>query len=150
MSSVATQPTRMALLGVALVAAVMAGTFAVRAYGESPTRPEGSPGAAPAQSPAGGEAQAPAAKAQEKKSEVVGVFIESVARQVNIAELRKKYPGKNAARIDPEALRADAIVGWYDRGNNYHEQKMEKNLAKEFNTGATKILPQTLKGAGIK
>ena len=79
---------------------------------------------------------------------IVGVYIESVARQININELRQKYPGTTAARVDPAALRADAIVGWYDKGNNFHEQKMEKNLGHDF--GGLKVIQPVLRGTAIK
>src|SRR3977135_4236259 len=64
-------------------------------------------------------AQAAGAQATEKAKPqasdgIVGVYIESVARQININDLRKKYPGTTTARVDPAALRADSIVGWYD------------------------------------
>src|SRR5262249_34926950 len=86
-------------------------------------------------------------EAAKPKSTLVGIYMESVQRQIDIRELRKRYPGEAAQKIDPAALRADAIVGWYDRGNNYHEQKMQNNL-KSF--GAIQILPETLRGTALK
>ena len=82
------------------------------------------------------------------KSDIVGLYIESVARQINIKELQKRYPGNTSQRIDPAALRADSIVGWYDKGNNYHEQKMQNNLAKTL--GAERIFPELLKGTALR
>jgi len=75
---------------------------------------------------------------------MVGLFIESVSRQINIDELQRRYPGSTEQKIDPAALRADAIVGWYDKGNSFHEQKMQNNLPAQM--GATRILPGVLKG----
>jgi len=79
---------------------------------------------------------------------IVGVYIESVARQISMSDLQKKYPGTAAARVDPAALRADAIVGWYDKGNNFHEQKMEKNLGHDF--GGLKVIQPMLRGIAVK
>jgi hypothetical protein len=87
-------------------------------------------------------------KSTEAKSSIVGVYVESVARQINIKDLQKRYPGNTAQRIDPAALRADAIVGWYDKGNNYHEQKMQNNLAKTV--GGERIFPELLKGTALR
>ena len=86
-------------------------------------------------------------KKTEKSSNIVGVYIESVQRQIDIRNLQKSYPGESAQRINPEALKADAIVGWYDKGNNFHEQKMEKNLK---SLGGIRIIPETLRGVAIR
>ena len=45
-------------------------------------------------------------------------------------------------------MAADTIVGWYDNGGNYHEQKMENNLG-HFN-GGVRVLPQTLRGVALR
>jgi hypothetical protein len=83
----------------------------------------------------------------EKKSNTVGVYIESVQRQIDIRDLQRKYPGEAAQRINPESLKADAIVGWYDKGNSFHEQKMQNNLK---SLGGIRVLPEMLKGISIK
>jgi len=81
-------------------------------------------------------------------STMVGVYVESVARQINIKDLQARYPGNTAQKIDPAALRADAIVGWYDKGNNFHAQKMENNINKTI--GAERIFPEILKGSALR
>jgi hypothetical protein len=82
-----------------------------------------------------------------RKSNTVGIYIESVQRQIDIRELQKRYPAESAQRINPGALRADAIVGWYDKGNSFHEQKMQNNLK---SLGGIQILPEMLKGAALR
>jgi hypothetical protein len=88
-----------------------------------------------------------AATMVESKSNTVGIYIESVQRQIDIRELRKNYPGESAQRLNPAALKADAIVGWYDKGNNYHEQKMQNNLK---SLGGIRVLPEMLRGVALK
>jgi hypothetical protein len=111
----------------------------------SQTKAVSSPAARPSQT---ASAQA-TDKAKGRASDgIVGVYIESVARQININDLRKKYPGTTAARVDPAALRADAIVGWYDKGNSFHEQKMEKGLGHDF--GGLKIIQPVLRGQAVR
>jgi hypothetical protein len=78
------------------------------------------------------------------------VFIESVARQIDINDLRRAYPGTNEARINPEALKADTVSGWYDKGHNFHEQKMQNHTGREFDVGGTRILPSILKGKSVQ
>ena len=96
----------------------------------------------------------PAATAQQKAATVaksdgiVGVYIESVARQITIADLQRKYPGTTAARVDLASMKADTIVGWYDKGHNFHEQKMEKNLGHDF--GGLKVIQPVLRGVAIR
>jgi hypothetical protein len=51
---------------------------------------------------------------------------------VDKSRLLANPPAAMAQRVDPAKMRADAIVGWYDKGNAYHEQKMEKNLGKDL------------------
>jgi hypothetical protein len=87
------------------------------------------------------------AASYEKKSNVVGIYMESVQRQIDIRELQKRYPGETAQRLNPASLKADAIVGWYDKGNNYHEQKMQNNLK---SLGGIRILPEMLRGVALK
>jgi hypothetical protein len=79
---------------------------------------------------------------------MVGIYIESVQRQISIDDLRRVYPGTSAARVDPGALKADAIVGWYDKGNNFHEQKMEKALGFDF--GGLKVVNPVLRGIAVR
>jgi hypothetical protein len=62
----------------------------------------------------------------------VNVVKNGVVKQISRLQLEKDYPVAVAQRADPGQLRADAIVGWYDKGNAYHEQKMEKNLGKDL------------------
>ncbi len=107
------------------------------------TRAVSSPAAKPAQA-----TSAQATARSQASDGIVGVYIESVARQINISDLRQKYPGTTAARVDPAALKADAIVGWYDKGHNFHEQKMEKNLGHDF--GGLKVILPVLRGTAIK
>lgn len=81
------------------------------------------------------------------RSNTVGIYMESVQRQIDIRDLQKRYPAESAQRINPAALRADAIVGWYDKGNSFHEQKMQNNLK---SLGGIQILPEMLKGAALR
>jgi hypothetical protein len=62
----------------------------------------------------------------------VNVVKNGVVKQISRLQLEKDYPVAVAQRADPGQLRADAIVGWYDKGNAYHEQKMEKNVTRNF------------------
>jgi hypothetical protein len=82
-----------------------------------------------------------------KDKNVVGIYIESFQRQIDIRDLQKRYPGESAQRINPESLKADAIVGWYDKGSSYHEQKMQNNLK---SLGGIQILPETLRGTALR
>jgi hypothetical protein len=77
----------------------------------------------------------------------VGIYMESVQRQIDFAELQKRYPGERAETINPGLLKADTIVGWYDKGHNYHEQKMQNNLK---SLGGIRILPELLRGAALR
>ena len=79
---------------------------------------------------------------------MVGVYMTSVARQISYAELQKAYPANRAGKVDNIKMRADAIVGWYDNGNAYHQQKMQANLAHMM--GAERILPEMLKGTALR
>ena len=113
--------------------------------------PKPAQAAKPAAQTAAPAAQAKTAAADQAKPAadgIVGVYIESVSRQVRLSDLQKNYPGTSAARVDPAALRADAIVGWYDKGNNFHEQKMEKNLGHDF--GGLKVIQPMLRGVAVK
>lgn len=68
---------------------------------------------------------------------------------VDRAKLAKNPPDAVSQRVNPLKMRADAIVGWYDKGNAYHEQKMEKNLGKVFDK--EKLLnQQALKGKALR
>jgi len=62
----------------------------------------------------------------------VNIVKNGVIKQISRSQLEKQYPAAVKQRADPGQLRADAIVGWYDKGNAYHEQKMEKNLTHDF------------------
>ncbi len=84
--------------------------------------------------------------ASPKKSDVVGIYIESIQRQIDFKDLQRSYPSESAQRVSRDALRADAIVGWYDNGHNYHEQKMGSKAM----FGASHILPEMLKGVAIR
>jgi len=76
--------------------------------------------------------------------DAVGIYIESVQRQIDFAELQKRYPGETAQMVNPGLLKADAIVGWYDKGHNFHKQKMEGSM------GGIRILPEMLKGEALR
>lgn len=82
------------------------------------------------------------------QDEYVGVYISSVTRQIKMSDLAKAYPANRAGIVDKSQLAADAIVGWYDRGNNYHEQKMQNNLRPDM--GGLRVLPQMLRGQAIR
>ena len=69
---------------------------------------------------------------------------QSFAYRVEASELVANYPAERVARIDPAALKADAIVGWYDKGHNYHKEHMK---ASEF--GDIVINPAAFKGKGL-
>ena len=77
--------------------------------------------------------------------DAVGIYIESVQRQIDFAELQKRYPGETAQTVNPGLLKADAIVGWYDKGHNYHTQKMQG-----VSLGGLRILPEMLKGEALR
>jgi hypothetical protein len=81
------------------------------------------------------------------EGEAVGIYMESVQRQIDFAELQKRYPGERAETINPGLLKADTIVGWYDKGHNYHEQKMQNNLK---SLGGIRILPEMLRGEALR
>jgi hypothetical protein len=68
---------------------------------------------------------------------------------VDKAKLAKNPPDAVSQRVDPIKMRADAIVGWYDKGNSYHEQKMEKNLGKVFDKERL-LNQQALKGRALR
>jgi hypothetical protein len=70
--------------------------------------------------------------AQSETQPVLNVVKNGVVKQISRAQLEKQYPAAIAQRVDPARNRADAIVGWYDKGNAYHEQKMEKNITRNF------------------
>ena len=78
----------------------------------------------------------------------VGVYVTSVARQVKMSDLVKAYPSEVVGRVDKAKLAADDVVGWYDKGQNFHEQKMQNNV--KVSWGATQILPQTLRGIALR
>lgn len=82
------------------------------------------------------------------KDEYVGVYITSVARQIKMSDLAKTYPAQQAGLVDKRRLAADTIVGWYDKGHNFHAQKMQNNIKVEM--GATRILPQMLRGTDLR
>jgi hypothetical protein len=88
-----------------------------------------------------------AATVKEVKSNTVGIYIESVQRQIDIRDLQKRYPGETAQRINPASLKADSIVGWYDSGHNYHEQKMQNNLK---TLGGIQVIQEMLKGVALR
>ncbi len=78
----------------------------------------------------------------------VGVYMTSVARQIKMSDLTKAYPSDRPGVVDKGRLAADSIVGWYDKGNNYHEQKMQNNLKVDW--GGKQILPATLRGIALR
>lgn len=51
-------------------------------------------------------------------------FREGVNQRVTRQELERQYPARVSPRLDRATKSADAIVGWYDKGHNYHAQKM--------------------------
>lgn len=57
-------------------------------------------------------------------ADMVQVFKNGVVQKVDSAQLLKQYPAASVAKINPGTLRADAIVGWYDSGHNFHAEKM--------------------------
>ncbi len=89
-----------------------------------------------------------AAQANPAQDGYVGIYIASVTRQIKMSDLAKAYPSNRAGMVDKSVLAADAIVGWYDRGNNYHEQKMQNNLRPDM--GGIRVLPQLLRGQAIR
>jgi hypothetical protein len=95
----------------------------------------------------GAQAEKAATSGKEVRSNTVGIYIESVQRQIDIRDLQKRYPGESAQRINPGSLKADAIVGWYDKGNSYHEQKMQNNLK---SLGGIQIIQEKLKGVALR
>lgn len=81
------------------------------------------------------------------EQDAVGIYVESLQRQIDFGELQRRYPGESAQVVNPALLRADAITGWYDKGHNYHEQKMQNNLR---SLGGIRILPETLRGVALR
>jgi len=67
-----------------------------------------------------------------------------IAQTASYRELVSYYPAEVAARIDPALLKADVIVGWYDKGHNYHKEHMK---AAEF--GDELINPAAFRGIGL-
>ncbi len=63
---------------------------------------------------------------------MVYVFRKGVVEQASRSALLAKYPAKLGAAIDPARMRADAIVGWYDSGHNYHAQHMNSKYIGNF------------------
>lgn len=51
-------------------------------------------------------------------------FREDVNRRVTRQELQREYPTRVSPKLDRATKSADAIVGWYDKGHQYHSQKM--------------------------
>ena len=51
---------------------------------------------------------------------------------ISFTQLRADFPAEVEAQVDTAALRASAIVGWYDKGHNFHKEKMEKNNQTDF------------------
>jgi len=68
-----------------------------------------------------------------------------VASKVSFTDLVADYPAESAARVDPASLKADAIVGWYDKGHNYHKEHMK--AVTDF--GEVVINPGAFKGVGL-
>src|ERR1700755_2366554 len=45
-------------------------------------------------------------------------LVQSAIQRVDLAQLLADYPADVAAQVDVASMRADAIVGWYGKGNN--------------------------------
>lgn len=72
----------------------------------------------------------------------------SATKVVSFRQLTADFPAEVAAQVDVAGLRAADVVGWYDKGHNFHEQKMEKNLKSEFGDLVTN--PAVLHGQVIQ
>jgi hypothetical protein len=57
--------------------------------------------------------------------EMVDIFKDGVMQRVEISKLQKVVPAEQG-RVLPGQPNADAIVGWYDGGHNFHAEKMGK------------------------
>ena len=67
---------------------------------------------------------------------------------VSFAKLRADFPAEVESQVDAESLRASTVVGWYDKGHNFHKEKMEKNLKSDFGDIVTN--PAVLRGEVIQ
>ena len=97
---------------------------------------------------AGSPSQNTVLESAKGKDEYVGIYVASLTRQVKMSELAKAYPSQTAGQVSREMLAADAIVGWYDRGGNYHAEKMQNALKRDM--GALRIQPEMLRGVALR
>ena len=58
-------------------------------------------------------------------------FRSDVSKQVDRGNLQRDVPTKQSSRLSKGTLGADAIIGWYDKGHNYHAQKMGQRVTPE-------------------
>jgi hypothetical protein len=72
----------------------------------------------------------------------------TTVRAVSFSDLQADFPAEVESQIDTASLRASAIVGWYDKGQNFHKEKMEKNLQSDFGDIVTN--PAVLRGEVIQ
>lgn len=84
-------------------------------------------------------------RADRGSSEDKSLSASFVATKVSFTELVADYPAESAARVDPGSLKADAIVGWYDKGHNYHKEHMK--AVTDF--GDVVINPGAFRGVGL-
>ncbi len=76
---------------------------------------------------------------------MVYVFRKGVVEQVSRSALLAKYPAKSGSKIDAARLRADAIVGWYDSGHNYHAQHMNSK-----DVGNIRVINANMRGRSVQ
>ncbi len=76
---------------------------------------------------------------------MVYVFRKGVVEQASRSALLAKYPAKSGAAIDPARMRADAIVGWYDSGHNYHAQHMNSK-----DIGNIRVINANMRGRSVQ
>lgn len=79
------------------------------------------------------------------RSDLVSILKNGVLEQVDFGDLRREFPSQSSSALDEVSLRANAIVGWYDSGHNYHPEKMNAR------TPGTEVMnPATRKGKGLR
>jgi len=67
---------------------------------------------------------------------------------ISFSQLRADFPAEVESQVDQQSLRASTVVGWYDKGHNFHKEKMEKNLSSDFGDIVTN--PAVLRGEVIQ
>ncbi|MCA9688752.1 MAG: hypothetical protein KC636_04035, partial [Myxococcales bacterium] len=62
---------------------------------------------------------------QKSEDDMVDVFKDGAMQRVSFSKLKPRVPAESKSSPDLLGPKADAIVGWYDSGHNYHAEKMD-------------------------